>query len=274
MREIQYGLSPSSAPAGSPVMFFPTSVNVAPLSRLTCTNPSSVPAQTTPAMARDSEMAMTVLKLVMPSFFESCAVVPAAPITVILQRSTWRVRSALAIHRSPWLSERNSRLPPIHIVRGLCGESRMGVFQFQRYVWPGSAFTTLGVPPNRPPAPPPPPPPAPPPPARPAAGAAITLPSTQEPGAGAGGASVAGGATGRMLTVRPVRRSVRTVRPSCASEYTVWRSVGSTAVWNPSPLFSKLTRNQLFSRMPTRLRVALGPPHPSLSCSPEYTLYG
>ena len=88
MRAIQYGLSPSSAPAGSPVMFFPTSVNVAPLSRLTCTRPSSVPAHTTPATARDSEIAMIVLNVDTPSFFESCAVVPAAPITVTLQRST------------------------------------------------------------------------------------------------------------------------------------------------------------------------------------------
>src|SRR5262245_37256160 len=97
-------------------------------------------------------------------------------------------------------------------------------------------------------------------------------PSTHEPVAGGAGGSVGGGATGRMLFVIPLLKSLRTARPSCASEYTMLRSVGSTAVWNPSPLFSKLTRNQLFSRIPTRLRVALGPPHPSLSCKPEYTL--
>src|SRR5687767_363595 len=214
MRAIQYGLSPVSAPSGRPVMFFPTSVNVAPLSRLTWTRPSSVPAQTTPANARDSEMEMMVLNVLTPSFLESCAVVPAAPMTLILQRSTWRVRSSLAIQRSPWLSDRNSRFPPIHMVRGLCGDNRIGVFQFQRYASPGCALTTLGVPPPRPPPPPPPP-------ARPGAGGAMTRPSTHAPGAGAAGVSVAGGATGRMLTVRPVRRSVRTVRPSCASEYTV-----------------------------------------------------
>ena len=145
------------------------------------------------------------------------------------------------------------------------------MFQFQRYVSPGCAFTTLGVPPPRPPPPPPPPPP----PCPTAASRWMIRPSTHEPGAGAGGVSVAGGATGRMLTVLPVRRSVRTVRPSCASEYTVWRSVGSTAVWNPSPLFSKLDADtSCASRIPMRLRVALGPPQPSLSCSPEYTLYG
>src|SRR5687767_5910333 len=147
-------------------MFFATSVSVAPLSRLTWTRPSSVPAQTTPAIARDSEMEMMVLNVLTPSFLESCAVVPATPMTVILQRSIERVRSLLAIHRSPWLSERNKRLPPIHMVRGLCGDNRIGVFQFHRYASPGCAFTTLGVPPPRPPPPPPPPPP----PARPGAG--------------------------------------------------------------------------------------------------------
>src|SRR5688572_593941 len=140
MREIQYGLSPSSAPAGRPVMFLPTSVNVAPLSRLTCTRPSSVPAQTTPAAARDSEIEMIVLNDDIPSFLESCEVVPAAPMTVILHRSSERVRSALAIHKSPWFPERNRRLPPIHMVLGLCGDRRIGVFQLKRYASPGCAF--------------------------------------------------------------------------------------------------------------------------------------
>ena len=46
---------------GRPGMFLPTSVNVAPPSRLTCTLPSSVPAQTTPGSTGDSETEMIVL---------------------------------------------------------------------------------------------------------------------------------------------------------------------------------------------------------------------
>ena len=42
-------------------MFLPTSVNVAPPSRLTCRFPSSVPAHTTPGITGDSEMLMIVL---------------------------------------------------------------------------------------------------------------------------------------------------------------------------------------------------------------------
>src|SRR6185436_3833718 len=159
---------------------------------------------------------MIVLNAVTPSFFESCAVVPAAPITVTLQRSTCFVRSALATQRSPWLSERKRRLPPIQIVLGLCGDSRIGVFQLKRYASPARALTTFGAAAAPPRPPPPPPPPRPPPPA------AMMRPSTHEPGAGAA-APGSGGATGRMLFVIPVLKSVRTVRPSCASEYTMWR---------------------------------------------------
>ena len=96
MREIQYGLSPVSAPAGSPAMFFPTSVNVTPPSRLTCRLPSSVPAHTTPGITGDSEIAVIVLYDDTPSFFESCVLSPGAPITATLQRSICFVRSALA----------------------------------------------------------------------------------------------------------------------------------------------------------------------------------
>src|SRR6476619_4946571 len=179
MREIQYGLSLVSAPAGRPVMFLPTSVNVAPLSRLTCRLPSSVPAHTTPRAAGDSEIAMIVLNEVTPSFFESCAVFPGAPITATLQRSTCFVRSALAVQASPRLSDRNRRSPPIQIVLELCGDKRIGVFQLKRYVSPARALTTFGVT-AAPPRPPPPPPPRPPP-------AAVAMrPSVQEPTRGSG----------------------------------------------------------------------------------------
>ena len=53
-------------------MAFPTSVNVAPASRLTCTFPSSVPAHTTPGITGDSETEMIVLYDTTPSFFDSC----------------------------------------------------------------------------------------------------------------------------------------------------------------------------------------------------------
>src|SRR5690349_10159123 len=182
-------------------MFFPTSVNVAPLSRLTCKLPSSVPAHTTPRAAGDSEIAMIVLYDVTPSFFESCPEFPAAPITVTLQRSTCFVRSALAVHASPRLSDRNRRSPPIQIVLELCGDKRIGVFQLKRYVSPARAFTTFGTAaaPPRPPPPPPPPPPRPPPPA------VVIRPSVHEPARGSAPPLCAtcpstgrtGGATGR-----------------------------------------------------------------------------
>ena len=110
-------------------MFFPTSVNVTPLSRLTCRLPSSVPTHTTPRATGDSEMEMIVLYDVLPSFFDSCAVFPAAPITMTRHRSTCFVRSALAVQRSPRSSDRNKRFPPIQSVLGLWGERRIGVFQ-------------------------------------------------------------------------------------------------------------------------------------------------
>src|SRR5512140_1686727 len=98
---------------------------------------------------------MIVLYAVTPSFFESCAVFPAAAITVTLHRSTCFVRSALATHMSPWLSDRKRRSPPIQIVIGLCGDNRIGVFQLKRYVSRGRAFTTFAAAaPPRPPAPP------------------------------------------------------------------------------------------------------------------------
>src|SRR6185436_5383947 len=125
---------------------------------------------------------MIVLNDVTPSFFESCAAFPAAPITATLQRSTCFVRSALAVHASPRLSDRNRRSPPIQIVLELCGDKRIGVFQLKRYVSPARAFTTFGTA-GAPPRPPPPPPPAPPPPLPPPP-AAMIRPSTHEPGAG------------------------------------------------------------------------------------------
>ena len=103
---------PESAPCGSPARFLPTSVNVRPPSRLTCTLPSSVPAQTTPGMNGDSETAMIVLYCEMPSFFENCALSPPTPITVTLQRSICLVRSALCTHDVPRSYDLNSRLPP------------------------------------------------------------------------------------------------------------------------------------------------------------------
>ena len=47
--------------AGRPGMFFPTSVKVAPPSRLTCRRPSSVPAHTMPGITGDSLTEMIVL---------------------------------------------------------------------------------------------------------------------------------------------------------------------------------------------------------------------
>ena len=91
-----------------------------------------MPAHTTPGITGDSEMAVIVPYAVTPSFFESCACVPGTPIRVTSQRSMCFVRSALSIHFSPRFTDLNSRLPPIQIVLGLCGDISSGVFQLKR----------------------------------------------------------------------------------------------------------------------------------------------
>src|ERR1019366_766669 len=192
MREIQNGLSPESAFAGSPAMLRPTSVKLTPPSRLTCTFPSSVPAHTTPGITGDSEIEMIVLYETTPSFFESCDLSPGAPIRLILQRSTCLVRSTLATYVSPRLYDLKRRLPPYHTMLGLWGESMYGVFQLNRYWSPGWAFTTFDALPPRPPPPPPPPPP----PTRPSTQPHVPAPRPAAPPA-----------AGRMLFCWPVRRS-------------------------------------------------------------------
>src|SRR5882757_3996513 len=117
MREIQCRLF-----EGRPGRFFPTSVNVTPPSRLTCTFPSSVPTHTTPGITGDSETETMVLNEPTPSFFESCGLSPAAPITVTLQRSTCFVRSGLATQWSPRSYDLKRRLPPSQTMCGSCGE--------------------------------------------------------------------------------------------------------------------------------------------------------
>src|SRR5437016_6106310 len=112
---------------------------------------------------------------------------------------------------------------------GLCGESARGVFQLNRYASPGCALITFARPPPRPPPPPPPPPAPPRPPPPPPPPAATMRPSTHVASADAP-PRPPGGATGRMLCERPVRRSNRFTPPSCCSTYTVRKSVGSTAV--------------------------------------------
>src|SRR5437762_10401669 len=114
-------------------MFRPTSAKVLPPSRLTCRFPSSVPAQTTPGIAGDSEIETIVLYDVTPSFLESCVRSPGTPISVTVLRSICFVRSALATHVSPWLYDLNNRLPPIQMIFGLCGDITTGVFQLKRY---------------------------------------------------------------------------------------------------------------------------------------------
>src|SRR5215467_15281405 len=154
MREIQYEVAPTSDPAGSPGRFAATVVNVAPSSLLTSKLPSSVPAHTTPGITGDSEIAVIVPYALTPSFLESCACVPGTPISVTPQRSMCFVRSADSIHLSPRFTDLNSRLPPIQIVPGLCGDSSTGVFQLKRYVSPGCPLMTFDV--AAPPRPPPP----------------------------------------------------------------------------------------------------------------------
>ena len=108
-------------------------MNVIPPSRLTCSSPSSVPAQTTPGSTGDSEIDTMVLYDATPSFFDSCVRSPGSPMSVTLLRSTCFVRSALAIQVSPRLYDLNSRLPPSQTMLGLCGDRITGVFQLKRY---------------------------------------------------------------------------------------------------------------------------------------------
>src|SRR4029079_14525739 len=96
---------------------------------------------------------MIVLQETTPSFLESCVRSPGTPMSATVFRSTFLVRSALAIHVSPRLYDRHHRLPPSHTMLGLWGDSRNGVFQLKRYASLGPAFSTLGAPPRPPNAP-------------------------------------------------------------------------------------------------------------------------
>src|SRR4051812_7643712 len=134
---------------------------------------------------------------------------------------------------------------------GLCGDSESGVFQLNRSASPACALMTFGCPPRPPPGPPAPAPPAPgappgappaaPPPAAPAppspappprppppptrpstqAGADAVLSAAPAPPAPPPRRPAPPGADGRMLCVRPVRRSVRDTEPSCDDEYII-----------------------------------------------------
>jgi len=99
-------------PAGRPGRFALTLVNVAMLSRVTWTLPSSVPAQMMFGLIGDSLTVMTVLYCVRPSFFDSIVTFPGWPMRLAVFRSYCLVRSGLAIQVSPRSYDLNTRLPP------------------------------------------------------------------------------------------------------------------------------------------------------------------
>ena len=67
-----------------------------------------------------------------------------------------------------------------------------------------------------------------------------------------------GCACGRIDTVSPVTRSMRTMLPSCDSLYATRKSVGSCSATNPSP--PCIVCHWKFA-MPADPRTALGPHH-------------
>ena len=98
-------------PAGTPAGSFGF-VHVVPPSRETCTFPSSVPTQTTPAFTGDSAMVVMVPKCTTPSLRESMSLA-CLPKMVILSRSALFVRSGLTtVQVSPRSCEPKRRLPP------------------------------------------------------------------------------------------------------------------------------------------------------------------
>ena len=71
-----------------------------------------------------------------------------------------------------------------------------------------------------------------------------------------------------MSTRVQVRRSSRETWPYCQPEYTVKGSFAGICTHMPSPPF---TGYQSASVIPSVSRVALGPHHTPLSCSPPHT---
>ena len=79
-----------------------------------------------------------------PSCFDAIGASPATPMIGRTKRLSLRVRSSVILYVSPRSSEMKSRLPPIRTMRGLCGESTVGVFQKNRNAVPsGGSGTTL-----------------------------------------------------------------------------------------------------------------------------------
>ena len=123
-----------SVARGRPGMFLPTSVNVAPPSRLTWRLPSSVPAHTTPGTTGDSETAMIVL-------YDDDAVV-LRELRAVSRHAHHRDLAAIDLLREigarrPWVAlvvRLEQAIAAQPDVLGLCGDSMNGVFQLKRYV--------------------------------------------------------------------------------------------------------------------------------------------
>src|SRR5688500_512014 len=110
-------------------MFAVTFVHVVPPSRVTCTNPSSVPTQIRPARRGDSPMVMIVQCISAPVF--SADTPTSAGLCFagsLVERS-----GLITPHVSPRLTLLKSLLPPKKIVFELCGEMSIGELQLKRY---------------------------------------------------------------------------------------------------------------------------------------------
>ena len=111
-------------------MFSPTSVQLAPPSRLTWMLPSSVPTHSSPGTSGDSVSDTAALQALTPSLRERMHSWPRSiwlqrgrafdrPMISTRSRSTFFVRSGLIVHVSPRSIDLKSRLPPAYTTSGL-----------------------------------------------------------------------------------------------------------------------------------------------------------
>src|SRR5262245_31895677 len=95
----------SSRPPAAAILAV-ASLHVAPLSRVTCTLPSAVPAQMTPAVIGDSAIAEIANHGIPPPL-------PPSPCGRILSAGLVLRSGLIAFHVSPRSAERNRNWPPV-----------------------------------------------------------------------------------------------------------------------------------------------------------------
>src|SRR5215467_8419032 len=110
-----------------------TSFQVFPPSIETCTLPSSDPTHSTLGSSGDSAIVVISLNPDSPSLREILMSRPRTPMSGIVSRFTWRVRSGVAVHVEPRSFEMKSRLPPRYTVPGVWRDATSGESQSHRY---------------------------------------------------------------------------------------------------------------------------------------------